>query len=332
MVWRGRARERLVVALRAALAVGAIGMTGWMIASVGPTRTIASLERVARWLWVVGAIEGVRIACDGLATWTLFGHRRGRVRSWLVVRATLVANAVLIVAPAGRATAEASKAGMYGGIVGGSTATAAALLGQALAVTAAGVISSAGGVALAARDGASELTLLVVGQSIGMLALGALVLVASRRKIVSRLLGRLLRRVWTMTADEDVRAAVRARAPLPPGPLALHVVARALMAVEIAVLFHGVGATVGLGPVLGATATAMIGAVALDVVPADLGLTEGAFVLWHDAIGLSRVDAVTIAVALHGVQLAWVLAGAVTSVVTRSPRGRDDESRGRESG
>jgi len=123
-----------------------------------------------------------------------------------------VSYGVIAFAPAGRASGEALRATLLARYVGGARAAAVGTVSQALALVTTGLVSLP--CALAARiAGADTLAISLLLQAIVLSVLGALVLVAARRREV----GSLLRRFRKVADAGD--AYVEAMHALPPLPL-----------------------------------------------------------------------------------------------------------------
>mgnify|MGYP001593338145 CR=1 FL=1 len=60
-----------------------------------------------------------------------------------------------------------------------------------------------------------------------------------------------------------------------------------------------------------------------DLVPGQLGVTEGAFRLWEDVVGAGTAAAVAVPVLLHLVVVLWVEVGALGGSFWRSARRED---------
>jgi hypothetical protein len=318
------------------LAIGALGLIVYLVSSIGVARLLETASRVAPFLPFVIALEGGRLALDASSTVALLGEARKRLPWGVIVRASLVAYAVFVMVPVGRASAEATKAGLFAPFVGAPRAAAAALIGQGLALFAAAIVGGAGLVAIVLSADAPELVAVMVGQTLAMTALGVLILLGAHGRLVSRFLARSLAAMHLPTGDDgSIRRSVQAM-PLVPGlPLAGFAAARVVTVLQIAILVYAMSSPLDVLVPLRGAAVSMIGSVALDLVPADLGLTEGAFVLWHEPIGVGKVDAMVLAITLHAVQAVWVGVGGLTALLTRGPgwggRERSGESRGRAS-
>lgn len=302
---RNAERRRRRALLHAAFALAGAAAIALLVRSVGVAALVAALRASARWLPLLLVLEAGRAALEALSTWSLSARVRERVRWPELARAHLIAYAVSMVMPAGRASGEAVKAALLARSVGAPEAAAvaagnqsAALLGGALAAVPC---------ALAAAVGAPSSPLT---WALGVFAAGSIGLTAAFQMALRRPLGgSLLRRI---TGTEEAPAAFReALARVPRVPLAATlcaVASRALFAVELAVLLHAAAGAAHRA--LLALGVSLVGGAVGDLVPGQLGASDGAFALAAPLLGVTRADGVAIAMTLHLLQIGWAVLGA----------------------
>lgn len=105
-----------------------------------------------------------------------------------------------------------------------------------------------------------------------------------------------------------------------------HVVARALQAVGVGLLLAAIADTRGLAALRGGLlgqAVHLVGSSAGDLIPLQLGATDGGFVLAAPLLGMGTADAVAAALVLHGVHLAWTATGALVPLFWRPGSARE---------
>ncbi len=294
-----------------------LGLTAvaWLVAEAG-TEEVAGAVRGA-WVWVAVALllEGGRIACEAASTVFLLGERAQLLRRSSLVRMHLIAYAISMAMPAGRAASEALKAVMLTPVVGAGRGAAVGTASQGLNLVANATVSVPAAVTAWIVTGPGGLTLALAIHAAVSVTGGMLVLVAARSGPLSQLLERIPR------LDETVRQfrdAAREQPLMPPLAAAAIVAGRSLQVVQFGVLAHGVG--LGSGPVTAMLAHGVqaVGATAGDLVPGQVGVTEGAFRIAAEAFGASAAVAVSVALLAHAVQLVWIIVGALVPVLWRA--------------
>jgi hypothetical protein len=306
-----RARFGRVVGPALCALVG-LALVAWVVSRSGlaALRDVAVLA--APYLPLLFAIEAGRELLEVFAAQALYPAGKAPAFKALL-RVHLLTYGVLTFAPAGRATAEALRAGLLAGEVGGARAAAAGTAAQGLVMLSTAVASAAcavGALLVGARTLAGPLWL----QALVFVGIAMLLLLAPR----SPLAASLVRRVRKATSHgEDYVRAMRELPAVPWRGLAWLVASRATQLVLVAVALHAVGAGVTTVTALVAHGALLVGTSAGDLVPGQLGATDGAFAFFHGAIGCSEVQAVGVALLLHAVQLGWTLATVPALLVVR---------------
>jgi uncharacterized membrane protein YbhN (UPF0104 family) len=297
-----RRRRALLHAVFALVGAAAIAL---LVRSVGVAALVAALRASARWLPLLFALEAGRAALEAFATWSLSARVRARVRLPELARAHLIAYAVSMVMPAGRAAGEATKAALLSRRVGAPEAAAVAAGNQSAALLGGALAAVPCAVAAAVLAPGSPLTWALAVFAAGSSALTAAFQLALRRGALG---GSLLRRI---TGTEEAPAAFReALARMPAVPLGATLAAvgsRALFAVELAVLLHAAGGSALRAPL--ALGVSLVGGALGDLVPGQLGASDGAFALAAPLLGITRADGVALAMTLHLLQIGWAVLG-----------------------
>jgi uncharacterized membrane protein YbhN (UPF0104 family) len=304
-----------------ALALG-VGVLFGVTKLVGTATVGEHLAQALPWLPLLFVLEGARVPLEAVATRRLLGARAERVSLAELGRAQLLFYAISTLAPGGRLVAEASKATLLARNVGAPTASAAATGSQAASLVADAIVATAGAGAVVALCGPSPLSALILGFVLGCVSLAVAVAAATRSALPVRLLARFPRLARFL---ERWRRAARAQPLFAADVVGLLVLARAAQVGLLAAALAAVGADASFLLALALTALCMAGAVAGEVVPAQLGATDAVLVAAAPALGLTLAQAASVGVLFHvaqlGLALFGVVAGAALSTLRRVPVG-----------
>jgi hypothetical protein len=295
-----------------ALALAGICAIAWIVLDAGPARMLEAVLAAKAAIAVVFVLEGVRIACDAVATRLLLG-RSVPVR--LAFRAQLAAYPATTLLPAGRTAGEALKAAILRHHVGLERAAAAGVVLPGLLLLGTAVASVPAIAAVYALLGWSALTGAVVAQALTAAGLGTALLVAARRPGLGKAVGRLSHRVGV--AVSAVQQVLRSSPRLPLAPLAAAIANRALLVAQVLIVASATGAATTAAGGLAVAGTHFVGAAAGDVVPGQLGVTDAAQALAAGDLGAATAAAVAVALVLHAVQIVWVVAGGAAALGRR---------------
>jgi len=311
--------DRLLAAIRSPLgrivagAVGALCVL-LIVRGIGVPAIGRVLAGAAALFPLVLALEGAQLACTTLALRSLYGPR---VPSGQLVRAGLIGYAVMGLVPAGRAVAEVTRASLLTRWVGAARAAAAAARIQVATLIANGIISIAAVVAVVVSASAPAwLPLAIAGNGAVTLALGASVLLAARRR-PGAWLGRVVPKAQGFGADLD--DVLQAEPALPAGAIGWELLGRFFQVAQNAVFLACVGGEPTLSRALTSEGIHLVGAALGELIPGQLGATEGNYTLAAGALALPVASAVAIALLAHISQLVWVLAGSLVSVTWPAP-------------
>jgi uncharacterized membrane protein YbhN (UPF0104 family) len=290
----------------AALALGVLALY-FVVKQVGTTHTLSLLRRGMPLLPFALALEGGRIATEVQAARHLFALQRSTVPTRAIVRAQLVGYAIGNVLPVGRVAGEATKAGILASHATLANTAAVAAVTQALHLMASAVVLVPCVVAARSASASVGLTAAVVGQCALLGAAGGTILLAA---YFAPCQGRWLQRFpKVMNALSAFRIGIRSLPHFPAAALAWLVMGRLLQVLLIAVLARSVGAAFSLAGPFVAQAVLLMGASVADVVPGQIGAFEAAFALFSGAIGMSKANAVAVALLIHVVQALWTVVG-----------------------
>jgi len=220
----------------------------------------------------------------------------------------------------GRVAAEATKAGILASHAGLANTAAVAAVTQALHLMASAVILVPCVAAARSTSASLGLTAAIAGQCVLLGAAGAAILLAAYfAPCESRFLQRFPR---VMNALGAFRGAIRSLPHFPTGALAWLVVGRLLQVMLLAVLTRAVGSAFSVAGPFVAQAVLLMGATVADVVPGQIGAFEAAFALFSSALGMSRANAVAVALLVHLVQALWTIVGFGAILIGRARLGR----------
>jgi hypothetical protein len=291
-----------------ALTLGAAALAA-LVHHAGSAGLVPVLQRAARWLPLALVIEGMRIATEVAATRSLAGRGASAIPRSELLRAHLVGYAVTLLMPAGRAAAEALKASMLSPYIGGARAAAIATKNQSLSLLATAAVSVPCAIATFAVAGFSPVPVAIALHTVALVVAGvSLQLVARHAGLLAWLARRLPRVAEAARAYQD---AVRDQRAVPAFALAAFVANRALQVVGLGLLIAAVGGPLGPLEALVGQGVEFVGATVGDLVPAQLGATDGAFALAASVLRISVADAVALSLLVHAVQLAWAALGAL---------------------
>ncbi|WP_437666980.1 lysylphosphatidylglycerol synthase domain-containing protein [Sorangium sp. So ce1182] len=307
-----RARRRAL--LHAVLGAFGLAALGVLIRHVGAAEMLAAVTRAAPFLPILVALEAARVGCEALATGALCPRRS--VPPVELLRIHVVSYPVMALMPAGRAAGEAVKAALLSPHVGAPRAAAIAAANQSLALLSAAPLSLLAALAIwRIGGGASALALGVLAHAALLVASGLGVAFAARQRAAFAWLAR--RFASAGHAAAAFQEAVREHAPVPARPFAACAAGRAIQAAQYAVLLAAVGA--GTGPIraLAAYGVGAVGTAVGDLIPGQVGATDGAFTLAAPLLGLTASSAIAISVLVHLLQAAFALAGIAAALAWR---------------
>jgi Lysylphosphatidylglycerol synthase TM region len=318
-VSRPSPRELLAQPLiRVAMAVVGVGVLAVTVWAAGARAVLDGLGASMHALPEVTALEAAMLLCTTLALRALYGQEASRVspRQW--VRAGALGYAVGAVLPLSRASAEATRAVLLRKSVGGPRAAVAAVQMQGVALLANALTSLLALSATLAVLGFGGISMLLLGNSVLVGALGTSILVVRQRGRPGRLLGALAKRGRQFGSDFDAAAGASRRSLV--HSLAWESAARVIQVFQCGVALSAVGHPSGLGTTLVARGMLLVGGALGDLIPAQLGTTEATLVVGAAGLGLTAAGAATLALLIHGAQLALALVCAAVAFAMPAAR------------
>lgn len=304
----------LVRLASAAVATAVFGLAVW---AAGARAVLTQLGAHLHVVPMLALLEAVMLGCSTLALRSLYGASGSAVplREWLRVAAA--GYAVGLVLPMGRGSGEAVRAVMLGRTFGGARAAVAAVQMQALTLLATAVFAIPILVA--------TLVLLPPGLMAGLILLNTLItttagtalLVLRKRASPGRRLGGLFKRLQPFGAAFDA-ATGAGRVDLLRS-LSWETGGRIAQVAQCAVVLSAFGQPSGLPRVLVVRGALMVGSALGDILPGQFGATEATLVAGAAALGLTAAGAASLALLIHGAQIALGLLCAALSFALPGP-------------
>jgi hypothetical protein len=218
----------------------------------------------------------------------------------------------------GRSSAEATRAVLLGRSVGGARAAVAAVQMQGVTLLSNALFVVPATVAALVLLGPGTTAALVLANGLVAAVLGAGILVLRQRARPGRLLGAVTQRLQRFGVAFDATAG-SSRGDLLRA-LAWECVARCAQALQCGVALAAIGHSAGLARVLVTRGVLMVGSALGDVLPAQLGATEATLALGAQALALTAASAASLALLIHGAQLALgLLCTAVALALPAEP-------------
>lgn len=236
------------------------------------------------------------VAFEGASVLVLYGAPARKIppRAWLT--ATLVHYTTMTVLPVGRTGAEVARASMMSPWVGGARGAASAAIMQTLTLTANTIISMVCLMAVIAHSGMSQLAWLLLGNGVATLVLGGGLYLVMSRVRVGGFLGRRFEKLAQFGPELDEH--FRASRPRHPLSLLLTCSARTLQTLQYGIILLAVSGSFSAMGTLIAQGIHLVGAGLGDMVPNQVGVTEGAYRLFAANLDLGHVPEKAVSIAL----------------------------------
>ncbi len=292
-------------------ALGGLTAIVWLAADIGTDRLLAAARELAGYWPVVLGLEGARIATDAAVVRTLYGERGSHLDWRGLAHASLVAYPVNLLLPAGRLGAEALRAALLRREVGLPRVASAAVLQQALPLLCQSIIAIPVAVVALVVWGPTWLSGLVALQAVTAIALSTTLLFAMRRPAVGALVERLSVRLGAATTE--VQADLRVIG-LPRRALLLSALSRLCLGAQVVVLALAVGVPRGFVGGLLTLGVHLVGLALGDLIPAQLGATDGALAFGAEPLGAPAASLVVVSLMFHASQLVWAAIGAAAAL------------------
>jgi uncharacterized membrane protein YbhN (UPF0104 family) len=299
-------------------------MIAYLVWRADPRQVWRALEQARPWLPALAALEAVMLALDTAAYAGLIApHGRDiSARGWQ--RSAAASYVCLVLLPAGRALGEAARAVQAAPYVGVQRAAAAGAELQASSLLADGAISGvAAGVIFATLGDAQHLALALAGNCILVMCCGAALAIALRSSGVRVLLTRRLPSIVKFLPEPSPPASGSRR-----GAVLWSLLGRSVQVVQYGVAVAAVGGVFSVESMFVAHGVHTIAATAGVAVPNQMGVADGAYLVFAKALGFGNAPARALAVmlAVRVAQLILVLVCLVLLAVVRQTRNKGDVS------
>lgn len=285
-----------------------------LVREAGPDQVLRTLLESAVFLPIVLALEIAFMSMDVVALRSFLGERGANVPMLVWLRTAMVAYGVMILLPAGRAGGEVARATGLAPYVGASHAAALATRLQAATLIGNTLISFPAWIAVGfAVSFTTPLAWMVMANGIVTGLVGGAIVFASRRSSVGSFLGK---RIQALASHGEVFDEVLKEEVSWARPIVSTFLGRVFQGVQYGIILLAVGGHLTPMSALVSQGIHLVGAGLGDMVPNQVGITEGAYRLFAPALGLEHAPARAIGIALVARLCQFFLAG--TSLVVSS--------------
>ncbi|GAB5544796.1 MAG: hypothetical protein RLO52_42270 [Sandaracinaceae bacterium] len=309
----GRDRLRLLKSVgRWLLFVFGVGGLVYLVHDAGPEAVWSTLYGAGVFLPLIMLCEVGFVGMDVISLRLMFGERAREVPFTVWLRSAMMAYGIMILLPAGRAGGEVMRAANLAPYIGGARAAAGAALLQGVTLWGNTLISIPCYVAVAYESGpTSWLALLVAANGIATGVLGSVLLFGARMSRIGGWLGRRVKALATHGAHFD--ESLKEMHAVPARPIAAALVGRLFQSLQYGLILLAVGGALTAGTALVSQAIHLVGAGLGDMVPNQMGITEGAYRIFLEYLpALTEAQAIGIALVHRVCQ--FLLAGTSLAI------------------
>ncbi len=277
------------------LVLGAGAIFG-LITAIGPAKVWAILRGAGMWLPLILAIDVTWLLFEQQAVRILMGSASQRISAGTWRRAFLVHYVTFMLVPMGRTSAEVARASLLAHHLGRAHAATIAALMQALTMMANGLVCVCALVLLLLTARSHGL---VVGLSINIAVMGGIGCISylvMQHVRIGGFLGDRFSKLREAGPSMDAHFRKSKAHHLPA--FLVCVLARLVQTAQFAVVLFAVTQHATVSSAFIAQGIQLVGKSAGDMVPNQVGVTEGAFTLFADALGLSTAVAQAVSIAL----------------------------------
>ncbi|MFK7990366.1 MAG: lysylphosphatidylglycerol synthase domain-containing protein [Sandaracinaceae bacterium] len=289
--------DRVKAIGRWALLVLGVGAVVMLVRDAGPEAVYATLLAAGIYLPFVMVAEIAFIGMDVVSLRLMYGERAKAVPAKVWLRSAMMAYGIMILLPAGRAGGEVMRAASLAPYLGGARAAAGATYLQGVTLWGNTLISIPCFAAVAWASGpTSDLAWLVAGNGLVTGVAGSLILFGARFSKVGGWLGS---KIGALAGHGDnFDSSLKEMPTVPVLPIGAALLGRLAQSVQYAGILLAVGGSLTVGSALVAQAIHLVGAGLGDMVPNQVGVTEGAYRFFASHLGLGDAVASAIAIAL----------------------------------
>ena len=293
---------------RIALGIAGLAVLGLIVRHVGTASVIDTLRAAFPWLPILLALDLFRIACATASSYFAFGALARGIPRLTLFRAHVLGYSLGSVAPAPSVADETIKAAFLVPFVGPRAVTAVAFINQAATWISVGLFSVLCGLAIFALRGASLWFWACVIHAPVLVASGLALQAVTRSGAPGRWLIKTFPRLALRSAafPEGAKQAGLWVAK-PTGALLL---GRSFQALQYGVAALAVGIHASFLGAMAAQGVSLVASAVGVLVPAGVGVNEGAFTLAADILNTTAVRATSLALLIRCRQLIWALIGS----------------------
>jgi hypothetical protein len=316
--------QRRVFARILAALVG-LALVAYLVKGAGPERVAAVLWQAGRWLPVIFALEVFQMGTDFFALRSILGARWRDIPAATWVRSSAVAYAMMTLLPAGRAAGEVTRATLFSKFVGTPRAATTSTCLQAAYLSANGVLSLVACLAVASKFGVqAPLAMLLGGNVVFQAIIAGSLLAILRAARLGRWLERMRRR-FVPGAKESPPLDPEERRRIPWRAALVCSLGRAAQTLQYGVILHAVGGVLTVRNAFITHGIHLVGATLGDMLPNQLGVTDGFFRAFGGDLGFADepARALSIAFVVRIAQLSLAATCVIVASLTRHAASRD---------
>lgn len=294
------------------LFVFGVGGLVYLVHDAGPEAVWTTLLGAGVFIPFIMLCEIGFVGMDVVSLRLMFGERARGVPLTVWLRSAMMAYGIMILLPAGRAGGEVMRAANLAPYIGGARAAAGAALLQGVTLWGNTLISIPCYLAVAAASGpTSTLALLVAGNGVATGVLGSVLLFGARMSRIGGWLGRRVKALANHGAHFD--ESLKEMNAVPTRPIAAALGGRLFQSLQYGLILLAVGGALSIGTALVSQAIHLVGAGLGDMVPNQMGITEGAYRVFLDYLpALTEAQAIGIALVHRVCQ--FLLAGTSLAI------------------
>ena len=308
--------------------MGGLALVAYLVRDSGPDRVAAVLWQAGRWLPIIFALEVFQVGTDFLALRSILGARWRRIPRTTWLRSSAIAYAMMTLLPAGRAAGEVTRATLFSKYVGTPRAATTSTLLQAAYLSANGVLSLVACMVVASRFGfRAPLALLLAGNVVSQAFIAGSLLTILRAARIGRWLDRMRLR-FVPGAKESLPLDPEERRRIPWRAALVCCVGRAAQVAQYGVILHAVGGVLTVRNAFVTHGIHLVGATLGDMLPNQLGVTDGFFRAFAGDLGFADepARALSIAFVVRIAQLTLAATCVVVASLARHAASRDGGS------
>lgn len=304
------------------LLVVGFAFMAYLIRDSDPERVAQVLAGAGMWLPLVALGEIGFVGMDVVSLRLMFGEHGPRVPGSAWLRSAMMAYGIMVLLPAGRAGGEVARAAVLAPHVGAARAAAGATLLQGVTMWGNTLVSIPCVIAVAlVVGGTGWLTLLTGVNGLITAIIGTVVLLGARRAEIGGWLGNRIGALAAHGARFD--ESLKEMPAVPVVPILAAFAGRLSQTLQYGVILVAVGGAFTLSGTFVAQAIHLVGAGLGDLIPNAAGITEGAFLLFADDLGIPAAAALSIALVHRLTQYALAGLSLVVTAVWRGPEQTD---------